>query len=91
MYIFFGEVIILASPVLVISLVVGLIVAVIQSTTQIQEQTLTFVPKFFALLLILVLSGGWFLVVFSNFIFRVYDNLWVLIRMIRLMSAANSF
>ena len=39
----------------------GLIVSVLQTITSIQEQTLTFVPKFLAIMLILVLCGGWML------------------------------
>ncbi len=53
------EVILLASPLLLSALLVGLIVAILQATTSIQEQTLTFVPKVLAILLILALLGGW--------------------------------
>jgi flagellar biosynthetic protein FliQ len=53
------EVIILAAPLLLSALVVGLVVAIIQATTSIQEQTLTFVPKVLAILLVLALLGGW--------------------------------
>jgi flagellar biosynthetic protein FliQ len=44
---------------LVSALLVGLIVAVLQATTSIQEQTLTFVPKMVVILLMLALLGGW--------------------------------
>ena len=50
-----------AGPILIISLVVGLIISIFQATTQIQEQTLTFVPKLIAIILILVLGGPWML------------------------------
>ena len=53
------EVLIIASPLLLSALVVGLVVAILQATTSIQEQTLTFVPKIFAILLMLALLGGW--------------------------------
>jgi flagellar biosynthetic protein FliQ len=53
------EVILLASPMLIAALLVGLIVAILQATTSIQEQTLTFVPKVLAILLILAFLGGW--------------------------------
>ena len=53
------EVIILAAPLLLSSLVVGLVVAILQATTSIQEQTLTFVPKVIAILLVLAFLGGW--------------------------------
>ncbi len=50
-----------AMPLLGISLVIGLVVSIIQTITSIQEQTLTFVPKFLAIMLILLLFGGWIL------------------------------
>lgn len=50
-----------AGPILIISLVVGLIISIFQATTQIQEQTLTFVPKLIAIILVLVLGGPWML------------------------------
>lgn len=53
------EVLILAGPLLLSALVVGLVVAILQATTTIQEQTLTFVPKMLAILLMLALLGGW--------------------------------
>jgi flagellar biosynthetic protein FliQ len=53
------EVIMLASPMRLTALVVGLVVAILQATTSIQEQTLTFVPKVIAILLILGFLGGW--------------------------------
>ena len=48
-----------SAPLLIISLVVGLIISVFQTITSIQEQTLTFVPKFIAIMLVLLLAGGW--------------------------------
>ncbi|MDR1899227.1 MAG: flagellar biosynthesis protein FliQ [Treponema sp.] len=53
------EVIMLAGPLLISALVVGLMVAILQATTQIQEQTLTFVPKVITILAVLALLGGW--------------------------------
>jgi flagellar biosynthetic protein FliQ len=52
------EVLLLAAPLLFSALIVGLIVAILQATTQIQEQTLTFEPKVLAILLVLALLGG---------------------------------
>lgn len=46
-------------PVLLVSLVVGLIISIFQTVTSIQEQTLTFVPKIIAIFLALVLFGQW--------------------------------
>jgi flagellar biosynthetic protein FliQ len=53
------EVLIIAAPLLLSALIVGLVVAILQATTSIQEQTLTFVPKIIAILGILALLGGW--------------------------------
>jgi flagellar biosynthetic protein FliQ len=53
------EVLFLASPLLFSALIVGLVVAILQATTSIQEQTLTFVPKVVAILLVLGFLGGW--------------------------------
>jgi flagellar biosynthetic protein FliQ len=52
------EIIILSAPILITALVVGLVVSILQAITSIQEQTLTFVPKIIAILLILALLGG---------------------------------
>ncbi len=51
----------LAAPILGVSLAIGLFVGLIQSATQIQEQTLTFVPKLAGVALVLVITGHWML------------------------------
>jgi len=53
------QVLLMAAPLLLSALAVGLVVAILQATTSIQEQTLTFVPKVFTILLMLALLGGW--------------------------------
>lgn len=53
------QVFILIAPVLLAALIVGLVVAIIQATTSIQEQTLTFLPKMLTILAMLALLGGW--------------------------------
>lgn len=53
--------IMVAGPILLISLIVGLVISIFQATTQIQEQTLTFVPKLVTIILVLVLCGPWML------------------------------
>ncbi len=50
-----------AGPILGVSLIVGLIISIFQATTQIQEQTLTFVPKLITIILVLVVGGPWML------------------------------
>lgn len=48
-------------PILILSLVVGLLISIFQATTQIQEQTLTFVPKLIVIALTLAICGNWML------------------------------
>lgn len=52
-------IIITAAPVLLVSLVIGLVVSIFQTVTSIQEQTLTFVPKLLAIFITLLICGGW--------------------------------
>jgi flagellar biosynthesis protein FliQ len=53
------QVLMIASPLLLSALVIGLIVAILQATTSIQEQTLVFVPKVVVILVVLAVLGGW--------------------------------
>jgi len=53
------QVLMLSAPILLISLLVGLVVSIFQATTSIQEQTLTFVPKIIAIFMTIVFFGGW--------------------------------
>lgn len=53
------QILLLAAPFLLVGMGVGLIIAIFQATTSLQEQTLTFVPKIAAILLILFLLGPW--------------------------------
>nr|MBP3598253.1 flagellar biosynthesis protein FliQ [Eubacterium sp.] len=48
-----------SAPLLLVSLVVGLIISIFQTVTSIQEQTLTFVPKLLAIFIMLLLTGNW--------------------------------
>ncbi|MBQ8635939.1 flagellar biosynthetic protein FliQ [bacterium] len=57
---------ILGAPILLSAIVVGLAISIIQSVTQIQEQTLTFVPKIFAALLVLVVAAPWMIDMFKT-------------------------
>lgn len=53
------QILMLVAPVLGAALIIGLVVAIFQATTSIQEQTLTFAPKFFVILAVIALLGGW--------------------------------
>ncbi len=64
-----------SAPALIIAMVVGLLVSIFQAATQIQEQTLTFVPKIVAILLAIVIFGPWMLQVLKAFAERLLLNL----------------
>lgn len=57
----FFTIMITAGPVLIISLIVGLLISILQATTQIQEQTLSFVPKVVAVIFSLIIFGNFML------------------------------
>ncbi len=54
-------ILIVGAPVLLTALVVGLVVSVLQAVTQVQEQTLSFVPKILAMLVAVAITGSWML------------------------------
>ena len=62
-------------PVLLAGLIVGLAVSIFQATTQIQEQSLHFVPKIIAMLVALLVLGAWMLTVMKEFTLRVFDGM----------------
>lgn len=51
----------IAGPILIVAMLVGLLISIFQAVTQIQEQTLTFVPKMIAIIVVLLLLGPWML------------------------------
>lgn len=63
----------LAAPILLVTLFIGLGVGLIQSATQIQEQTLTFVPKLAGVALVLLLAGHWMLAEVQGFTRNLFD------------------
>lgn len=67
-------IIITSAPLLVVSLVVGLVISIFQTVTSIQEQTLTFVPKILAVFVALMLCGSWMLDNMSSLIERLWSN-----------------
>jgi len=64
----------LALPPLLISLAVGLVIAILQAATQVHEQTLTFVPKLLAIGITLIVLGPWMLEVLTDYTFRLFDT-----------------
>lgn len=66
--------IITAAPLLLVSLIVGLIVSIFQTVTSIQEQTLTFVPKVLAVFVTLMICGSWMLDNMSGFMIDLWSK-----------------
>jgi flagellar biosynthetic protein FliQ len=64
-----------AGPMLIVGLSIGLIISIFQATTQIQEQTLTFVPKIFGILISLIVFGSWMINVLMDFALGIFENL----------------
>ena len=73
-------VIILAGPGLGMAMLVGLLVGIFQATTQIQEQTLAFVPKIIAVFVTLLILVSWLMTVIIEFTYRVYEHIPQIVR-----------
>ena len=69
----------LSAPLLLAALVIGLIVSVFQAATQINEQTLAFVPKLVGMLLILLLAGPWMLQLMVEYVRRLFESIPLLV------------
>ena len=68
----------LSAPLLLSALVVGLIVSIFQAATQINEQTLSFIPKLVAIMLVLIIAGPWMVTMMVDFIQRLFSNIpWI--------------
>ena len=67
-------IIITSAPLLLVSLIIGLIVSIFQTVTSIQEQTLTFVPKILGVFVTMLICGSWMLNNMSSFIERLWSN-----------------
>ncbi|WP_018078481.1 flagellar biosynthesis protein FliQ [Thiobacillus denitrificans] len=67
--------ILVAAPVLLVTLVVGLIVSVFQAATQINDPSLSFIPKVIAVLVTFAIAGPWMLTVMTDYMRRVLTGL----------------
>jgi len=65
----------IAAPLLVVALVTGLIIGAFQAATQINEQTLSFIPKLLAIALTLVVAGPWMLKVLLSYTRELFDSI----------------
>ncbi len=64
-----------AGPILLVSMIVGIVISILQATTQINEQTLTFVPKLIAIALSLLIFGQWMLTKVLEFTRYLWTNI----------------
>lgn len=69
-----------SAPVLLVSLIVGLIVSIFQTVTSIQEQTLTFVPKVLAIFVTIILLGHWMMNNMADYMIRLWSDFSIYIR-----------
>ena len=69
------QLVMIAGPLLLVSVVVGLVISVLQAATSIQEQTLTFVPKIFAILGAVLLLGPWLGGSMVDFTRRLFESI----------------
>ncbi len=69
-----------AAPVLIVSLVVGLIISIFQTVTSIQEQTLTFVPKILAIFVSIIFLGHWMLNNMVGYMVELWSDFSIYIR-----------
>ena len=69
-----------AGPMLIVAMVVGLIVSIFQATTQINEQTLAFVPKIMAILITLLLTAGFIISNMTEFTMRMFGYVETMIK-----------
>ena len=65
----------MSGPLLLAALAVGLIISIFQAATQINEQTLSFIPKLVAMFLVLILAGPWMLQMMVDYIRRLFESI----------------
>ena len=70
----------LVTPVLIVSMVVGLLISVFQAVTQIQESTLTFVPKIIVCILTIIILMPWMLNLFTSRTVEMFDYITSIIK-----------
>jgi flagellar biosynthetic protein FliQ len=69
------QILLLAAPILLVGMAVGLIISIFQATTSLQEQTLTFVPKIAAILGSLIVFGPWIVNSIVQFTLRLFERI----------------
>ena len=69
-----------STPILMFSLVIGLVISIFQTATSIQEQTMTFVPKVLAVFITIIVLGNWMASVLTDYITDLWNNFSIYIR-----------
>jgi flagellar biosynthetic protein FliQ len=69
------QILLMAAPMLLVGMATGLIISILQATTSIQEQTLTFVPKIAAILGSLIIFGPWIVMSMTQFTMRLLERI----------------
>ena len=64
----------IAGPMLIAAMVIGIIVSVLQAITQINEATLTFIPKMIAIVVVLVVMAPWMMEIMQNYSTEIFGN-----------------
>ncbi|MFN7727578.1 MAG: flagellar biosynthesis protein FliQ [Bdellovibrio sp.] len=70
----------LSAPILISTLVIGLVVSIFQALTQINEATLTFIPKIIVVVLVIILSGPWMMDVMSVYTVNLFESISTMVR-----------
>ena len=65
----------LAAPLLLAALLIGLVVSIFQAATQINEQTLSFIPKLVGVFLVLIAAGPWMLQLMVDYVRRLFESI----------------
>jgi len=75
MYEMFGAIVKLAGPILVVSMIVGILISILQAATQIHEQTITFVPKLVVIGLMLLAMGNYMMNILCSFTVNIFNTM----------------
>ena len=65
----------ISAPLLLVALAVGLIISILQAATQVNEATLSFIPKLVAMIAVLVIAGPWIIATMVDYIRRLYESI----------------
>jgi flagellar biosynthesis protein FliQ len=66
---------VLSAPLLLVALVVGLVVSILQAATQINEMTLSFIPKLVSMVTALVIAGPWMITYYVDYVRRLFESI----------------